>query len=182
MIDITTQRRLIGIVKQTIIYLLSNNKLPDVSMFKLPEHPIIKHKKGAFVTLKKNNSLRGCVGCVVPNRKLIDQIIVQSGNAATKDERFPPMQIREIEDIKVEISILSEPRSIDSVEQIDINKHGIILEKNGKRALFLPKVAKDNEWTLEFTLSRLCDKAGLTVDDWKHGAKFEIFEAFEFKE
>jgi AmmeMemoRadiSam system protein A len=180
MITQQTQKYLIGVVRSTINHKLKHGELLQTSQ--LPEYgdPVIHEKRGVFVTLKLNNRLRGCVGCVVANRTLLEQTIHQANNAAFNDQRFSPVE--HMKDILCEISVLSPARAVKSFNQIDISKHGIILEKNNRRALFLPKVAKENNWSLEHTLMRLCDKAGLETNQWRTGASFEVFEAFEFKE
>lgn len=188
-IDKQTQRCLLQIVEQTLFYVLDNKEIPTIQQLPVSKTTsyencvdIISQRFGAFVTLKQHDRLRGCVGCVVANRPLVEQIIYQANNAGFNDQRFTPITHQDMKNISLEISVLSPARRIDTHEQIDIHKHGIILEKNDKRALFLPKVAKEHGWTLEHTLSRLCDKAGLDVNEWRKGANYEVFEAFEFKQ
>lgn len=188
-IDKQTQQCLLQIVEQTLFYILDNNKIPTVQQLQVSKTKLynncidaLSQNCGAFVTLKKHSRLRGCVGCVVANRPLVEQIIYQANNAGFNDQRFAPITHQDMRDIKLEISILTPARKISSHDQIEIGKHGIILEKHNKRALFLPKVAKEHGWTLEHTLSRLCDKAGLDVNEWRSGADYEVFEAFEFKQ
>ena len=144
--------------------------------------PLLDSQRAAFVTLKLDSQLRGCIGSVYPSKPLIDEIIHQSVNAAFNDYRFNPVSISEYPKLNIEISILSQPTPVDSYDQIDIQKHGIILKKDNKSALFLPKVALEQGWDLATTLTHLCQKAGLSLQDWKMGADFLVFEAFEFKE
>lgn len=188
-IDKQTQKCLLQIVEQTLFYILDNKKLPTVQQLPVSKtalynecSSVLSQHCGAFVTLKHHGRLRGCVGCVVANRPLVEQIIYQAHNAGFNDQRFVPITHQDMRDMKLEISILTPAKKVNSHNQIKIGQHGIIIEKNNKRALFLPKVAREHGWNLEQTLSRLCDKAGLDVNEWRAGADYEVFEAFEFKQ
>jgi uncharacterized protein (TIGR00296 family) len=87
-----------------------------------------------------------------------------------------------MEEIHLEISVLTHPRTVPSTEAIVIGRDGIILEKDGKRALFLPQVAPDQGWDLPETLRHLCMKAGLPPDAWEEGATLWTFQAEVFGE
>lgn len=139
-------------------------------------------KRGVFVTLHKKGRLRGCIGFTKAISPLYEAVISASLNAAFKDPRFSPVTTEELEQIEIEISILTPPVPIDQWEDIRLGTHGVILKKHGLQALFLPQVAIEQKWDLPTTLSQLSLKAGLKSDDWQEGAKFEVFKTIVFKE
>ncbi|MCK5072004.1 MAG: AmmeMemoRadiSam system protein B [Bacteriovoracaceae bacterium] len=137
---------------------------------------------GGFVTLHKKGQLRGCIGEIMPSRSVLSVVKERTISAAVHDSRFAPVKPDELDDIDIEISILTPPKQVDSYNDIVVGKHGILLSKNGRASVFLPQVAPEQGWDLATTLSHLSMKAGLGVNDWKKGAKFEVFEAIVFGE
>ena len=180
------QTRLIQCAKASIRHYLELSREPNRGelgpLATILTDPLLEEERAAFVTLKLDDHLRGCIGSVFPTKPLIDEVIHQSVNAAFNDYRFNPVTESEYPNLKVEISILSQPSPVDHYDKIDIEKHGIILKKDNKSALFLPKVATEQGWDLPTTLTHLCQKAGLELFDWKSNTEFLVFEAFEFKE
>jgi AmmeMemoRadiSam system protein A len=138
--------------------------------------------RAAFVTLKKNSQLRGCIGDVFPQRPLFKSVILNAINAAFNDPRFPPVTAAECNDIKIEISALTVPAPIASWKEIRIGVDGVVLNKDGRSALFLPQVAPEQGWGLAEMLANLSLKAGLPADAWKEGASFLVFQADVFGE
>ena len=132
---------------------------------KLPER--LKQPAGAFVTLWKRGRLRGCIGYVRPIAPLYQAVYNNGWNAAGNDFRFFPVRKSELPQLEMDISVLSPPTPIDSPEQFQVGHEGIILDKDGRRAVFLPEVATRNGWNREQTLTRLARKAGLPDDAWK---------------
>ena len=135
-----------------------------------------------FVTLKKNGSLRGCIGSVEAKDPLYQGVIKQSINASTEDYRFSPVTPQELDSIQIEITVLSPPKAVLSYTDIEIGRHGIILQKKKNGALFLPQVATEQQWDLETTLNHLAQKAGLNSHDWQRDTQFWGFEGLEFYE
>ena len=129
--------------------------------------PIFKTKSGVFVTLKLNERLRGCIGYIVSDRLLFDTVNDAAINAAGNDPRFPRLSKAEFEKIDLEISILSEPFPLNSYDEIEIGKHGLIIEEGGHRALLLPQVPVEHKMNRDEYLSALCEKAGFFGDLWK---------------
>jgi AmmeMemoRadiSam system protein A len=103
-------------------------------------------------------------------------------SACAKDYRFPPVKVSELSQIELEVSVLTPKQEIQGPEEFIPEQHGIIIEKNGKRAVFLPHVAKEQGWNREQTLQHLCRKAGLSLDAWKTNCRFWIFTAELFGE
>ena len=135
-----------------------------------------------FVTLREDGQLRGCIGSLTSVDPLYENVIQNACNAAFQDPRFWPVDEDEMERVSIEISVLTRPRPIASWEEIVIGRHGIILEKGGCDAVFLPHVAVEQGWDLATTLTHLSRKAGLRADEWRRGATFRVFEAVVFRD
>jgi AmmeMemoRadiSam system protein B/AmmeMemoRadiSam system protein A len=139
--------------------------------------PALREKRGAFVTLKREGQLRGCIGYIEPISALTDAVVDNARSAAVGDPRFPPVTPAELSGLHLEISALTPLRDVASPEEIVVGRHGILLRKGDARAVFLPQVAVEQEWDRDTTLSHLARKAGLSRDSWRSGAEFAIFEA-----
>ena len=144
--------------------------------------PAMKQVMGAFVTLHKDGNLRGCIGEIFPRRPLVEAVREQALNSAFSDPRFSPVVAAELPRIKVEISALTPPAPVNSWKDIVIGKHGMVLNKDGRSAVFLPQVAPEQGWDLPTTLTHLSMKAGLPPDAWKEGSSYLVFEAIVFHE
>jgi len=136
--------------------------------------------KGAFVTLKKRERLRGCIGFTEPIFPLYETIIRASIYAATRDPRFPPVSSEELKDLRIEISVLTPMQKINDPRRIQVGKHGLVISKSGKKGLLLPQVPVENNWSRDEFLRHTCLKAGLPEDAWKNGAELYVFEALVF--
>ncbi|MBN2020921.1 MAG: AmmeMemoRadiSam system protein B [Sedimentisphaerales bacterium] len=173
-------RNLLFLARRTIEYYLQNDRVPTPEQLGIPVTEPMKVSRAAFVTLKENSELRGCIGEVLPSQSLYKSVIVNAINAAVNDWRFKPVTRDELGRIKIEISALTVPQPIISYNQIRLGTDGIILRKDGQMALFLPQVATEQMWTLDETLTQLALKAGLPRDGWQQGATFEVFQAEVF--
>jgi hypothetical protein len=127
----------------------------------------LKEPRGAFVTLYKNGELRGCIGQITARMPLAEAVSAMAEQAAFGDPRFPPVRSDELGDIKIEISVLTPLQKIDSTDQIEIGKHGIVIARNGSMGLLLPQVATEYKWDRTEFLEHCCLKAGLSRDSWK---------------
>lgn len=139
--------------------------------------PKLKAATATFVTLKIHGELRGCIGSLAPTEPLYRSVHQNAINAALRDFRFRPVNRAELPLISVDVSILSPIREIPGLDDFKLGQQGIILEKGGQRAVFLPEVALEQKWTREETLTHLALKAGLDPDAWKKGASFQVFES-----
>ena len=137
---------------------------------------------GGFVTLTLGCSLRGCIGEVFPRRDIWRVVCEQALNAALHDPRFSPLTPGEAHRVKIEISALTPPTLVASWREIVLGRHGIVLEKDGGSAVFLPQVPGEQGWDLATTLRQLAHKAGLPTDAWERDARFLVFEAEVFGE
>jgi AmmeMemoRadiSam system protein A len=172
------QKFLLGLARKAIGHYLKTGKTLKVKT----EDEELKRKKGAFVTLKANEQLRGCIGYPLPYKPLYETIIDSAISAATQDFRFEPLSLQELPEIKIEISVLSLPQLIKDIKQVEVGKHGIIVSKGPCRGLLLPQVPVEWNWDLETYLCHGCLKAGLDEDEWKKGAQVETFSAQVFSE
>jgi MEMO1 family protein len=173
---------LLLLARRTIEFYLQNDREPTPEQLGVTVTDAMKVSRAAFVTLKKNSDLRGCIGDVLPRQALYKSVIANAINAAINDWRFTPVTKDELSSIKIEISALTVPQPIISYNLIRLGTDGIILRKDGYSALFLPQVAPEQKWTIEETLTHLSLKAGLPPDGWKKGASFEVFQAEVFGE
>lgn len=140
----------------------------------------LKEKSGAFVTLKIDGKLRGCIGRITATDPLFETIKQMSASAAFSDSRFDPVKASELDKLSIEISVLSIPRKIESPNEIVIGKHGVLLKKESVSATFLPQVAIEQGWSVEKLLGHLSkDKAGLGWESWKESDLF-VYEALVF--
>ena len=142
----------------------------------------LNEPRGAFVTIKTQDQLRGCIGYPLPVKPLLDTVVEMAISASTQDFRFTPLKIEELDETRIEISVLSLPQKIENVEEIEVGKHGIIVSQGPYKGLLLPQVPLEWNWDRETYLKNGCLKAGLDEDAWKKGAKIEIFSAEVFSE
>jgi AmmeMemoRadiSam system protein B/AmmeMemoRadiSam system protein A len=176
------KKELLVLARKSILYALANRRVPEASELGVTVSDAMSVPRAAFVTLKKNSQLRGCIGDVLPQRPLFKSVILNAINAGFNDRRFPPVTAAECNDIKIEISALTTPSPIPSLDKIRIGIDGVVLNKDGRSALFLPQVAPEQGWGVNEMLSNLSLKAGLPVDGWKEGASFLVFQAVVFGE
>jgi len=162
-----------------------NNERPE----KPARYPkTLDEKKGIFCTITENGKLRGCIGLPYPIKPLIDALI-DSAQSACEDPRFESLREDELNKIKIEISVLTEPELIKVekpekyLEEIIIGKDGLIIQHGPCSGLLLPQVASEYNWSVEEFLDNLCLKAGLLTEEWKNPeARIYKFQAQLFSE
>ncbi len=176
------KKQLLTLARETIVYALKNRRVPEPSELGVTISDAMKRPRAAFVTLRKNSQLRGCIGDIYPQRPLYRSVLFNAVHASINDRRFTPVTEKELKDISIEISTLTVPQPIDSSDQIRIGIDGVVLNKDGRSALYLPQVATEQGWNLDQTLTNLSQKAGLPADAWKEGASFLVFQAVVFGE
>lgn len=143
----------------------------------------LQEPRGAFVTIEKHGILRGCVGYVLPIKPLYQAVREMAEAAALKDYRFPPVTPDELDELEIEISALTVPKEIKDIDEIEVGKHGIIIEKGSYNGLLLPQVATEYGWDRITFLEETCRKAGLPRDAWKDkDTRIMIFSAQVFGE
>jgi hypothetical protein len=142
----------------------------------------LTEKRGAFVTLKSGEHLRGCIGTFSEEAPLYKTITEMAVSAATHDPRFMPVTLDELKELRIEISALTPLAVIENVSQIEVGRHGIYITKGRAGGVLLPQVATENNFDRTAFLEALCQKAGLGPGEWKEGATISTFEAEIFSE
>ena len=174
------KKDLLAIARNTVEQYVKKSTKPDIEEKKLS--PIVKTNCGAFVTLKKHGSLRGCIGrfdASEPLYKVVQEMAIAS---STQDYRFSPVEPAEIPELEIEISVLTPMRRISTIDEVELGRHGIYIKKGNRSGTFLPQVAAETGWTKEEFLGHCAqDKAGIGWDGWKDAELF-VYEALVFGE
>ena len=184
-ISVESQVLLLKIARTSIENHLKGNVIASETkqpQFEITD-PNLLQKRGAFVTLHRHGRLRGCIGYVLPYKLLHQTVAEMAIAAATEDPRFPQVTLEEMADIDIEISALSTLKKIDNVEEIEVDKHGLYMKREGYSGLLLPQVATEYNWNRTEFLEHTCQKAGLPKDAWKDSrTEISIFSAQVFGE
>jgi len=176
------KKQLLLLARKTMVYALQNRRVPEASDLGIAISDAMRPARAAFVTLKKNSRLRGCIGDIFPQRPLYKSVITNAIHACVNDRRFSQVSQDELKDITIEISALTTPAPITSPDEIRIGIDGVVLNKDGHSAVFLPQVAPEQGWDVDQMLTQLSLKARLPADGWKEGASFLVFQAEVFGE
>jgi AmmeMemoRadiSam system protein A len=140
-------------------------------------------KCGVFVSIHRQGELRGCIGRVESDDVLPLTTAECAVSAAFDDPRFVPMCLEELEEATFEVSVLSPLQRIDDVGNVEVGRHGLMIEKQDRRGLLLPQVAVTYGWDRIEFLRQTSIKAGLDPDAWQESvAEVSIFEAIVFEE
>ncbi len=157
---------------------------PVTDTVEIPE--ILKDHRGCFVTLTSKGDLRGCIGYIEPIKPLYRAVIENAENAALKDPRFPPVTAKELEGIKVEVSVLTKPQPLkfstpdELLKKLVPGVHGVILRKGSFQSTYLPQVWEQLPDKMKF-LEHLSLKAGMPRDGWKT-SEVKVYTAEHFSE
>ena len=172
------KRELLELARRSIEAVVLGKTPPDLRT----EDPVLKMNCGAFVTINKKGRLRGCIGYVLPTMPLCQAVSQAAVSAATKDNRFPPLSPGELAEVELEISVLTPPRLIKEIEEIQVGRDGLIVRKGNRSGLLLPQVASSRGWDRVTFLEETCAKAGLPKEAWKTGAQVYAVSAAVFAE
>jgi AmmeMemoRadiSam system protein A len=179
-------RFLLDLARKTVCDVVTTGRLPDVSAEGLS--PKFTERKGCFVTLTKRGDLRGCIGNIMARGPLHKAVIENARNAALDDPRFPPVGLRELSQIEIEISVLTAPQPLvfsspeDLLRKLKPNQDGVVLQIGGNGATYLPQVWEQLPDRTEF-LNHLAEKAGCAPDAWRQpGVTVYIYHVEAFKE
>jgi AmmeMemoRadiSam system protein A len=176
---------LLELAKKAILEELNGQKLINKDEI-LEQHSFLKEDRAVFVTLTINGSLRGCIGSILPQRALIDDIISNAKNAAFNDPRFSSLTKEEFEETEIEVSILTIPQRVEYDTKEDLkhiirpNVDGVILSFASYQATFLPDVWEQLP-LFELFFSQLCMKAGMNGDCLKHHPVIYTYQTEIFK-
>ncbi|MBI9067424.1 MAG: AmmeMemoRadiSam system protein B [Salinivirgaceae bacterium] len=173
---------LLKIARNTIEATLSNKEPYKIDISTLSN--TLKAQCGAFVTLNKNNSLRGCIGRFSVDQPLYEVVQQMAIASALYDHRFPEVQINEMKEIDIEISVLTPLNKISSIDEFVLGKHGIYIKKGNRTGTFLPQVAHSTKWNTDEFLGHCAqDKAGIGWNGWKDkDVELYTYEAIVFDE
>ena len=150
---------------RSVIEFAANGK--DIRCVPEPHHDLTSHG-GVFVTLKMHGRLRGCMGTLDASQAVAEAVRHAACVAASQDPRFPALTPAELPDVSVEVSILGPPQPIQSLDDLVLGKHGILVRNGPRRGLFLPQVAVEHNLDKQTFLSRCCsEKAGLAPNAWE---------------
>jgi AmmeMemoRadiSam system protein A len=143
----------------------------------------LKESCGVFVTLEKQANLRGCIGYVEGYKPLQDAVQDNALSAAFRDPRFPLLQEDELDEIEIEISVLTPLEKVEDVDEIKVGRDGLLIKKDHYQGLLLPQVAADWGWDRVQFLEQTCRKAGLPHNAWlDENTEIEKFSALVFSE
>jgi uncharacterized protein len=141
---------------------------------------LANRRGGVFVTIYRAEELRGCVGHIEADRALPVNVARCAVAACSEDPRFPAITAAELPEIQVEISLLGPLEPAAGPADVEVGRHGLLIEMGRQHGLLLPQVATERNWDAATFLSHTCRKAGLAPDRWRYGAKVWRFEADVF--
>ncbi|HET7712242.1 MAG TPA: AmmeMemoRadiSam system protein A [Thermoanaerobaculia bacterium] len=172
---------LLGIARQTIRSALEGS---DPRRSTPPADPALLRPAGCFVTLHtREGELRGCIGSIRPVAPLVEAVVSSALNAAFRDPRFPAVRTDELDDLRIEISVMGPIEQVTDLESIVVGRDGLIISKGHYAGLLLPQVATEYGWDRETFLSQTCMKAGLPPSAWRNrDTRIEKFSAEVFSE
>ena len=177
MTGVDDRARLLQLARDAIVAHVTGSAPPSSAVCPQADAP-----GAAFVTLHRHGDLRGASATSKPTSRSAASSCRGAVAAASTDPRFPPIAAAELPDLEIELSILGPLEAITTPEEIEIGRHGLVVERGRHRGLLLPQVAPQWGWNQEKFLAQTCHKAGLPDDAWKQGAKVWRFEAEVFGE
>jgi AmmeMemoRadiSam system protein A len=179
MIDADQKKALLDLARKTLKTYLTEKSIPSYQ----PPDEGLAERKGAFVSLHNGEELRGCIGQLFADRELYKIVQHCAISAALEDTRFIAVTSDELNELKIEISVLSPFRRIRQIEEIEVGKHGLYIVQGQFRGLLLPQVATQYGWDRVAFLRHTCRKSGLPESAWQDPHTIiHIFEAEVFSE
>jgi AmmeMemoRadiSam system protein A len=180
------RQQLLVLARRALEDVVRNGKLPEPDIKNFP--PAFALPRGCFVTLTKRGELRGCIGNIIPRQPLCQAIMENARAAALNDSRFEPVRPAELGDLEIEVSVLTEPKSLsftspdDLLSKLRPNRDGVILKIGFQSATFLPQVWEKIPDKVTF-LNHLAQKAGCAGSAWREsGTKVDIYQVEAFGE
>jgi uncharacterized protein len=177
---------LLELARRTVVSAAAGVSLPEVDPRELGVH--LTEKRACFVTLTGEGVLRGCIGHVLPREPLYQAVIESAQGATLRDPRFPAVRTDEVDRLRIEISVLTEPRRLEFnspdelLSRLEPNQHGVLLRTGGHTATFLPQVWEHIPDKVRF-LERLSEKAGCEPAAWRaKDAAVSVYQVEAFEE
>jgi uncharacterized protein len=158
----TDRNSILELARRAVVEAVCHNRRLE----EIPNAEVFEPRCGVFVTLYVGGKLRGCIGVIEAKENLGKSIVKCASGAALEDPRFKPVRVEELSRLQIEVSLLS-PLQRLSFEEIEIGKHGLLIEQGIRRGLLLPQVAVEHHLDREEFLKETCHKAGLPLDAWK---------------
>lgn len=160
----------VQLARNSIMHFLET-KQKMVQPKKLPPE-LANHQAGVFVSIKKGEHLRGCIGTFLPAQKNVALEIIENAiSAATRDPRFSPVKMIEMNDLSISVDILSPPQEIEDISQLDPKKYGVIVSSGSKKGLLLPNL--DGVDSVELQIDIAKRKAGIFPGEKIKLSRFE---------
>lgn len=182
-LDLEAKKRLLTLARSSIARELGLSPPSTATDPNRREQDILESPGGAFVTLRIDGDLRGCIGNMRSVDPLGETVAKMAVSSAVRDPRFPPLPPEELPRTTIEISVLSPLRTITDIEELIPGTHGLYLSYRGRSGVLLPQVATEQGWTRDQFVRHTCLKAGCPEDTWRDPeAKLEIFTAEVFSE
>lgn len=174
------RKELLKIARDTVNSYVKQKKVLDVET----NDSILKETMGVFVTLHKDGQLRGCIGNIIGREPLYLGVRNMAIAAAAQDPRFSPVRFHELDDIEIEVSVLTPLRRISDSDEIILGTHGVLVRDGFRSGVYLPQVATETGWSKEEFMNSLCSqKARMEPDAWKTGkCEIHVFTAEVFGE
>lgn len=179
-LPLESQKRLLDIARQTLEHVVCCRQ----PVYPRPKDSYLERAHyGAFVTLFNQGELRGCIGSCTPSEALGDLVARMTEAAATRDRRMKSVRRAEVEQICIDISVLSPLEHSQDPLSLEVGKHGLHIACAHKRAVLLPRVATEYGWDMQSFLEQTCLKAELPVDAWcRSDAVVSSFTALVIRE
>ena len=179
MLNDEQKRRLLNVARQSLEATVRDRPAPDLAT----DDPALLENRGAFVTLRHGNELRGCLGYVEGIMPLIEAVAENAAAAARRDPRFSPVRPDELPHLTLEISALTPLAAVQDPADITAGQHGLMICLGPNRGLLLPQVATEYDWDRDQFLAHTCLKVGLPPDSWRDpSAQLYSFQAEVFGE
>ena len=176
------RRWLLALARETVEMVVRG--MPPPSPEESVLAPALRAPRSAFVTIRERaGDLRGCIGNLDDTEQTWRNVRAAARGAAIRDPRFQPVAPWELADLVIDVSVLGDPAELPDPALFDPVVHGVIVDRDGRRALLLPNVGPPLGWDAEQTLDAVCEKAGLPADAWRlRGTHLRVFATTEFHE
>jgi len=155
---------LLDLARESVEHAVRTNQAFEAAS---PESPVLHQERGAFVTLRVEGALRGCIGFTSATKPLYLTVRDTATLAALRDPRFPPVEAEELPQLQYEISVLSPLRRVRDVSEIQVGQHGLLIRNGSKEGLLLPQVPVEQGWDRMQFVEQTCAKAQLKTNAWK---------------
>ena len=166
---ITMMHPLVRLARKTVETFVKEGKVPEPGELT----PEMRQKAGVFVSIHKHGGLRGCIGTFEPQRENVAQEIMTNAiGSATRDPRFPPVVPKELRELDYSVDVLTKPEPIESQDQLDPQKYGVIVECGIRRGLLLPDL--EGVDTVDYQIEICRQKAGIAPDEPVNLYRFEV--------